>query len=85
MHAPLGTSVAKRSAAEYTSPELVQDFLYYTADLSVEAAAGLAGVSTATLTRWRMMGARQLRSDVRRQLLRYVAQREKGSGSRRAA
>lgn len=86
MHAPLGTSVSKKNAAaDYPSPELVQDFLHYTGDLSVEGAAEIAGVSTATLTRWRMMGARQLRSDVRRRLLRYVSQREKGKGGARRA
>lgn len=85
MHAPLGISVSKKSSAEYSSPDLVQDFLHYTGDLSVESAAEIAGVSTATLTRWRMMGARQLRSDVRRRLLRYVTQREKGKGGVRQA
>lgn len=85
MHAPLGFSVSKKSGAEYSSPELVQDFLHYTGDLSVESAAEIAGVSTATLTRWRMMGARQLRSDVRRRLLRYVTQREKRKGGVRQA
>lgn len=85
MHAPLGISVPKKTNDEYSSPELVQDFLFYTADLSVEGAAEIAGVSTATLTRWRMMGARQLRSDVRRRLLRYVTQREKRKGSVRQA
>ena len=47
-------------------------------------AARIAGVSTATLTRWRMMGARQLRADVRRRLLKYVARREKEARSRAA-
>lgn len=85
VHAPLGFTVSKKNSDEYSSPDLVQDFLYYTGDLSVESAAEIAGVSTATLTRWRMMGARQLRSDVRRRLLRYVSQREKGKGSVRQA
>lgn len=85
MHAPLGISVPKKTTDEYASPELVQDFLFYTADLTVDGAAEIAGVSTATLTRWRMMGARQLRSDVRRRLLRYVTQREKRKGSVRQA
>ena len=86
MRAPLGASVSKKSTpAEYPSPELVQDFLHYTGDLSVESAAEIAGVSTATLTRWRMMGARQLRSDVRRRLVRYVSKREKGKGGVRQA
>ena len=85
MHAPLGFTVSKKTSDESSSPDLVQDFLYYTADLSVESAAEIAGVSTATLTRWRMMGARQLRSDVRRRLLRYVSQREKGKGPARQA
>jgi hypothetical protein len=85
VHAPLGISVPKKNSDEYSSPDLVQDFLFYTADLSVESAAEIAGVSTATLTRWRMMGARQLRSDVRRRLLRYVTRREKRKGSARQA
>ena len=71
-----GITVASKSSAECASSRLVQDFVFYTADLSVEAAAEQAGVSTATLTRWRMMGARQLRADVRRRLLRFVSAKE---------
>lgn len=77
----MGIAVSKKNGEEYASPDLVQDFLYYTGDLTVEGAAEIAGVSTATLTRWRMMGARQLRSDVRQRLLDYVQKREKGNGS----
>jgi hypothetical protein len=68
--------VATKSEAECASSRLVQDFVYYTADLPVDAAAAVAGVSTATLTRWRMMGARQLRADVRGRLLEFVTERE---------
>jgi hypothetical protein len=71
-----GVTVANRSESECPSARLVQDFVYYTADLAVEVAAELAGVSTATLTRWRMMGARQLRADVRRRLLVFVTAKE---------
>lgn len=71
-----GVVVATRSEAECPSSQLVQDFVYYTADLPIEAAAAVAGVSTATLTRWRMMGARQLRADVRGRLLDFVTARE---------
>lgn len=74
----LGISVSKKGEPAYSSTELVRDFVHYTAELSVEEAAALADVSTATLSRWRMMGARQLRADVRRRLLKYVAEREKG-------
>lgn len=71
-----GITVTGKSSAECASSRLVQDFVFYTADLSVEEAAEQAGVSTATLTRWRMMGARQLRADVRRRLLRFVSAKE---------
>lgn len=82
---PLGVAVTGKASSEYSSSQLVQDFVFYTADLSTEEAAGLASVSTATLTRWRMMGARQLRADVRRRLERYVAQREKKPRGQQAA
>lgn len=82
---PLGVAISGKVSSECSSAQLVQDFVFYTADLSTEEAAELASVSTATLTRWRMMGARQLRADVRRRLERYVAQREKKSRGRRAA
>jgi hypothetical protein len=58
----------------------VQDFVFYTADLSLEAAADVAGVSTATLSRWRMMGARQLRADVKSRLLHFVTAKEEKPG-----
>ncbi|HET8656304.1 MAG TPA: hypothetical protein VFL93_12360 [Longimicrobiaceae bacterium] len=79
-----GIATSTPTAAECASSELVRDFLYYTGDLSLESAAMIAGVSTATLTRWRMMGARQLRSDVRSRLVEYVAQRD-GDGSEKQA
>jgi hypothetical protein len=71
-----GITVAAKRDSEYASSELVQDFVFYTADLPLEAAAELAGVSTATLSRWRMMGARQLRAEVKDRLLRFVSARE---------
>lgn len=77
MATPLGITLTKRGGPSYPSTDLVRDFVYYTADLPVEAAASVAGVSTATLSRWRMMGARQLRADVRGRLLKFVASREK--------
>jgi hypothetical protein len=83
--APFGITVSRKQAAEFSSADLVQDFLYYSGDLCVEEAARIAGVSTATLGRWRMMGARQLRSDVRRRLQRYLAQREAARRKMQAA
>jgi hypothetical protein len=74
---PLGIPVPRRSEPNCSSADLVQDFVYYTADRSVAEAAEIAGVSTATLSRWRRMGARQLRADVRRRLVAFVAQRER--------
>jgi hypothetical protein len=71
--AHFGISVASKPDAEQSSARLVEDFLYYSGDLQIEAAARIAGVSTATLGRWRMMGARQLRSDVRARLEHYLA------------
>ncbi|HET7321202.1 MAG TPA: hypothetical protein VFI96_01825 [Longimicrobiaceae bacterium] len=82
---PFGFSLAHTPAEAYTSADLVQDFLYYTADLPLESAAEIAAVSTATLTRWRMMGARQLRSDVRDRLHHYVKSREAGKKELQAA
>lgn len=76
MSALFGITVNKKAVAEYSSADLVQDFLYYSGDLGVEEAARIAGVSTATLGRWRMMGARQLRSDVRDRLRLYLADQE---------
>ena len=74
---PLGITVARKPENDLPTADLVRDFVFYTADLELQEAATIAGVSTATLTRWRMMGARQLRADVRRRLLKYVARREK--------
>jgi hypothetical protein len=74
-----GITVAAKRDSDYASTALVQDFVFYTADLPLEAAAELAGVSTATLSRWRMMGARQLRADVRDRLLHFVTEREAGA------
>lgn len=82
---PLGVPRARRSEADFPTTDLVRDFVFYTADLDLQAAANLAGVSTATLTRWRMMGARQLRADVRRRLLKYVGRREREARKRAAA
>lgn len=82
---PLGISRTRRMEADFPTTDLVRDFVFYTADLDLQAAANLAGVSTATLTRWRMMGARQLRADVRRRLLKYVARREREARKRDAA
>lgn len=80
-----GLPVVTRTESDCPSSKLVQDFVIYTADLALEEAAGLAGVSTATLTRWRMMGARQLRADVRRQLLHFVTAKEAGGAVSAAA
>jgi hypothetical protein len=74
-----GISVSSKGTGEGTSAELVQDFLFYSGDLAVEEAARIAGVSTATLGRWRMMGARQLRADVRARLERYLGERERAA------
>jgi hypothetical protein len=74
--AHFGISVTSKPGGEYSSARLVQDFLFYSGDLPIEEAAGIAGVSTATLGRWRMMGARQLRSDVRTRLEGYLRRRE---------
>ena len=82
---PLGIAVTRKPDTDFPTAELVRDFVFYTADLQLVDAAGIAGVSTATLTRWRMMGARQLRADVRRRLLKYVGRREKEARSRAAA
>lgn len=82
---PLGIAVTRKPDTDFPTAELVRDFVFYTADLQLADAAGIAGVSTATLTRWRMMGARQLRADVRRRLLKYVGRREKEARSRAAA
>jgi hypothetical protein len=75
-----GITVAAKRDTDYASTELVQDFVFYTADLPLEAAADVAGVSTATLSRWRMMGARQLRADVKNRLLHFVAAKEEKPG-----
>jgi hypothetical protein len=75
--AVFGIKLGKRADSGYNSADLVQDFLFYSGDMKVEEAARIAGVSTATLGRWRMMGARQLRSDVRERLERYLRSREK--------
>jgi hypothetical protein len=80
-----GISLSTKTSGESTSAELVQDFLYYSADLEIEEAARIAGVSTATLGRWRMMGARQLRSDVRERLERYLSARAAERGEMQAA
>lgn len=82
---PLGIAVTRKPETEFPTAELVRDFVFYTADLQLPDAARIAGVSTATLTRWRMMGARQLRADVRRRLLKYVGRREKEARARAAA
>ncbi|CAN5786523.1 hypothetical protein BH23GEM8_BH23GEM8_17010 [soil metagenome] len=65
-----------RSGNGCSSAELVQDFLLYSGDLEAEEAARIAGVSTATLSRWRMMGARQLRAEVRSRLEIYLRKLE---------
>jgi hypothetical protein len=65
-----------RAGAANSSAVLVQDFLLYSGDLEPEEAARIAGVSTATLARWRMMGARQLRADVRSRLESYLRRLE---------
>lgn len=80
-----GTTVARKAVAEYSSAELVQDFLFYSGDLEVQEAAAIAGVSTATLGRWRMMGARQLRADVRSRLVTYLLGVETERGKMQAA
>ncbi|CAN5708447.1 hypothetical protein BH23GEM6_BH23GEM6_11540 [soil metagenome] len=72
MCAHFGITVASKPDAEQSSARLVEDFLYYSSDLQIEVAARIAGVSTATLGRWRMMGARQLRSDVRARLEHFL-------------
>ena len=82
---PLGIAVTRKPETDFPTADLVRDFVFDTADLGLQDAARIAGVSTATLTRWRMMGARQLRADVRRRLLKYVARREKEARSRAAA
>jgi hypothetical protein len=82
---PLGIAVTRKPESDFPTADLVRDFVFYTADLGLQDAARIAGVSTATLTRWRMMGARQLRADVRRRLLKYVARREKEARARAAA
>ncbi|HEX6926955.1 MAG TPA: hypothetical protein VF167_16140 [Longimicrobiaceae bacterium] len=82
---PLGIAVTRKASNDFPTAELVRDFVFYTADFDLQEAARIAGVSTATLTRWRMMGARQLRADVRRRLLKYVARREKEARARAAA
>lgn len=82
---PLGIAVARKADNDFPTADLVRDFVFYTADFELQEAARIAGVSTATLTRWRMMGARQLRADVRRRLLRYVARREKEARAAAAA
>ena len=84
MSAPFGIKLSRKHGADFSSADIVQDFLYYSGDMKVEEAARIAGVSTATLGRWRMMGARQLRSDVRHRLEKYLSTREK-AGSMQAA
>lgn len=81
---PLGIALTRKPETEFPTANLVRDFVFYTADFELQEAARIAGVSTATLTRWRMMGARQLRADVRRRLLKYVARREKEARARAA-
>jgi hypothetical protein len=71
-----GIVVNSRAGTAHSSAQLVQDFLLYSGDLEAEEAARIAGVSTATLGRWRMMGARQLRSDVRTRLESYLRRLE---------
>lgn len=82
---PLGIALTRKPETEFPTADLVRDFVFYTADFQLPEAARIAGVSTATLTRWRMMGARQLRADVRRRLLKYVGRREKEARARAAA
>lgn len=81
---PLGIALTRKTENDFPTANLVRDFVFYTADFELHEAARIAGVSTATLTRWRMMGARQLRADVRRRLLKYVARREKEARSHAA-
>jgi DNA-binding CsgD family transcriptional regulator len=59
--------------------ELIEDFLWSTEGLTDAEIAEIAGVSTATVQRWRRSGSHRLRSDLRRRLLRYVrrVQRER--------
>jgi hypothetical protein len=80
-----GISLTTKARSEHPSAELVQDFLYYSGDLDIAEAARIAGVSTATLGRWRMMGARQLRSDVRGRLERYLSERDAERSGMQAA
>lgn len=83
--AVFGINVGRSHTTEYSSADLVQDFLYYSGDMKVEDAARIAGVSTATLGRWRMMGARQLRSDVRTRLEEYLSTRGTTDAAMQAA
>lgn len=85
MSAHFGISVNASTGTAHTSAALVQDFLFYSGDLEIAEAARIAGVSTATLSRWRMMGARQLRSDVRARLEEYLAERDPARGEMQAA
>lgn len=57
--------------------ELLEDFLYATAHLPAEDAAKIAGVSAATLSRWRRSGSRRLRGSIRSKLRRYLKERRK--------
>lgn len=59
--------------------QLIEDFLWVTEEMEDEQAAEIAGVSVATLARWRRSGSHRLRGDLRRRMERYVrgAQRER--------
>lgn len=64
--------------------ELLEDFLYATAHLPAEEAAKIAGVSAATLSRWRRSGSRRLRGSIRNKLRRFLKERTR-TASHRAA
>lgn len=69
-----------REGASERGPDLIQDFLWYTEGLADAQVAELAGVSTATIQRWRRSGSHRLRQDIRQRLHRYVVRQQQASG-----
>lgn len=64
-----GASARKRQGGT----RLIRDFLWATAGLSDEESARIAGVSIATLNRWRRSGSQRLRGDIRERIAAYLA------------
>ncbi|MEW5926977.1 MAG: hypothetical protein AB1941_05820 [Gemmatimonadota bacterium] len=60
--------------------ELIQEFLQQTGSLSCEEVAGIVGVSTTAVKRWRIIPPGQLPREQRDRLLRFVGR----EGSRAA-